>query len=91
MSVRKMGTNGCLAHKKIKSKHFTESFVSNGNVIISLCLTKLMEETTMYTPIDAKYIIAYFENPIQLSQLLRMVQYKTLKRRRMRRFTQCTA
>jgi hypothetical protein len=45
----------------------------------------------MYTPINPEYLIAYFENPIQLSQMIRMFQYKTLKRRRMRKFTHCTA
>lgn len=31
MSVRNMGTNGCLAHKR--KKHFTESRVNSGNAI----------------------------------------------------------
>ncbi len=74
-----------------KSKHFSKIFVNNGNVTICKCFTKLMEDTTMYTPINPEYIIAYFENPIQFSQLVRIVQYKALKRRRMRKFTHCTA
>jgi hypothetical protein len=34
MSVKKMGTNGYLAHKR-KIKTYTESFACNGNVINS--------------------------------------------------------
>jgi hypothetical protein len=45
----------------------------------------------MYTQINPEYIIAYFENPINLSRLKRIVQYENLKRRRNRQFAHCTA
>ncbi len=57
----------------------------------SLCFTKLMEDTTMYTPINPEYIIAYFEKPITLTRLIRIVQYENSKRRRLRKFAHCTA
>ena len=55
-----------------------------GNVIdVDIC-NKLMEDTTMYTPINPEYIIAYFEKPINVSRLIRIFHYEISKRRRMK-------
>ena len=45
----------------------------------------------MYTPINPEYIIAYFENPIQFSRFVRIVQLKANKRRHLRKFNPCHA
>jgi hypothetical protein len=36
----------------------------------------------MYTQIKPEYIIAYFEKPIDISRIIRIVQYEFSKRRR---------
>ena len=43
-----------------------------------------MEDTTMYTPINPEYIIAYFEKPIHLNRLIRIFLYENMKRRRLK-------
>jgi hypothetical protein len=62
-----------------------------GNVIDVDIFNKLMEDSTMYTQINPEYIIAYFEKPINLSRLIRIIQYGNSRRRRMRHFSHCTA
>ena len=44
----------------------------------------------MYIPIAPELIVANFENPVKLSRLIRIFQYKNLVRRRLKQFTDHT-
>jgi hypothetical protein len=44
----------------------------------------------MYIPIAPELIVAYFEQPVKISRLIRFLQYKNLMRRRLKQFAHHT-